>query len=1145
MTENQTSDFLETQSASVLMSDAPQVVRQSEPIGQLMQRFQASFAGVLEDCQEVEKWVRPSTNSCSIFPSRAAPPPPVLDLPFVGEAHEPTNAPIKSDHSSTFGVKAARLIATLRLHQKALDGIVEWLNNEGVDTTDFAKTTQNGTKTRKAPTEDHAADELGPENGLLPDLGLQDNFDHKSSMKWNASSVDEPNEPTCLARYQSSVRRWRKGTSGKWWEGLMMLLTVVGIAQYIAETYLMEDNSTYSEYRALQFLEIAQSSFFAVDLVIRAFSANSLTRFLKRGYTWSDTVALIPVTAVFVNSHSITIFRVLRLFRLFRLLRTYRLSYLTERGTISREIAILGYFLFTLIVSAAAVFQVIEPEQFKYFHNAVYFMVITMATVGYGDYSPHTVLGKMCVCIVVIAAVVIIPLRVNKLLGVLELSNPYAKRFVRTGVKRHVVVTGRITTVTLKPFLEEFFHESHGYLDCFVCVLGPLRPDTAMRLLLEGPLGVVRVTYLQGSPLAVKDMQRAYVGSAKAVFILADRTARDSAASHYEDAQAIITAQSIRQYNEHVPIFAQILHEVNKPAMLSAGRPFIHVVCVRELQAQLLAAACGCPGLQVLVSNLATSHQAPPPDSRPWLRDYAAGASRRIALALAQPSNFGRSFDRVAEGAHASNGTIVLGVFNRSQQVILNPGSQYLLADGDSLLVLCPDLEARKTGGFGNQELLDASFLGRTTAASFKAQSLLNYLDRRGSLQISSSAVLSNQANLSQLPITFRTDGPISTAEAQSIVHRDPVMTMRGHIVVIGNMSNYVPFVLSLRSKKMAAHRPLVFLVTVVPPLEQLLILARFNHVYIVEGTPDKAVAFRLLENAYACAVLPAGKTAPDSGNKLWQQQQLSQQQLQQNGNCVDSSVDFPSMLLFLRLRASLTNVHTLVVLEDMYNARFAFHHLVNDRGIFADVAHGLSHQRGSTKSDTQDEEVELEVCSPRSPRRQKSILPTESRPQIDNRKEKVKEKPQKRAAQRDREFVPLEEYALPPNTAGQICSPDLVDRILCAFFYSPFLIDLIPQLLRSPISGGACSQIFLVGLPRQFVDRCNLPDLGGIPSFADLFDYAVKKHSAVPIALYRSSGEEQNHPPIYYVHTAPAPATPLRADDQVYIASLAESDWS
>ena len=62
-----------------------------------------------------------------------------------------------------------------------------------------------------------------------------------------------------------------------------------------------------------------------------------------------------------------------------------------------------------------------DPEDLLTFNKSFYFVVVTLLTVGYGDYYPETELGKFIVIFIVIFTIVIVPKQTNDLLALMSL----------------------------------------------------------------------------------------------------------------------------------------------------------------------------------------------------------------------------------------------------------------------------------------------------------------------------------------------------------------------------------------------------------------------------------------------------------------------------------------------------------------------------------------------------------------------------------------------------------------------------------------------------------------------------------------------------------------------------------------------------
>lgn len=95
------------------------------------------------------------------------------------------------------------------------------------------------------------------------------------------------------------------------------------------------------------------------------------------------------------------------------------------------------------------------------FFSAVYFMFVTVSTVGYGDFAPKTVLGQLMVCVIIIFGIYTFA---NESAAFMTLYGDQRSGHIKYNVSRntlHVVVTGNPSAAQMKDFIREFFHPDH------------------------------------------------------------------------------------------------------------------------------------------------------------------------------------------------------------------------------------------------------------------------------------------------------------------------------------------------------------------------------------------------------------------------------------------------------------------------------------------------------------------------------------------------------------------------------------------------------------------------------------------------------------------------------------------------------------
>ena len=96
------------------------------------------------------------------------------------------------------------------------------------------------------------------------------------------------------------------------------------------------------------------------------------------------------------------------------------------------------------------------------FSNSLYFVVVTLITVGYGDINPISTLGKIITVGILSVTLVLIPQQTSELMRLIRMQSKYRRKdYKKSSDMEHVLVTGFIEIQAIKNFCEELFHEDH------------------------------------------------------------------------------------------------------------------------------------------------------------------------------------------------------------------------------------------------------------------------------------------------------------------------------------------------------------------------------------------------------------------------------------------------------------------------------------------------------------------------------------------------------------------------------------------------------------------------------------------------------------------------------------------------------------
>ncbi len=171
----------------------------------------------------------------------------------------------------------------------------------------------------------------------------------------------------------------------------------------------------------LTILEYVLTSFFTLEYILRLYCSPSRKEYALSFFGIIDLLATLPLYLSFIPMLSTTrYFFILRVFRLIRIFRVLKLfAFINEGYLLMQSIRlslkkIAVYFLFVLILVTilGTLMYMVEGgqpgTQFTDIGTSIYWAIVTLTTVGYGDITPVTLVGRFLSGIVMILGYTII-----------------------------------------------------------------------------------------------------------------------------------------------------------------------------------------------------------------------------------------------------------------------------------------------------------------------------------------------------------------------------------------------------------------------------------------------------------------------------------------------------------------------------------------------------------------------------------------------------------------------------------------------------------------------------------------------------------------------------------------------------------------
>ena len=231
-------------------------------------------------------------------------------------------------------------------------------------------------------------------------------------MRWTSEILDEEH------RRMRPERGWRRNLydvvfghesrAGKWFDVVLIFAIVASVVAVILDSVPSISDGRRELFRGLEW---GFTISFTIEYFLRLCIVREPRRYAFSFYGLVDVLSFLPtyVSLLFPGAQYLLVVRVLRILRVFRILKLVR--YVGEADLLvdalvasRRKIFVFVFSVLTLVVIFGAIMFIIEgpANGFVNIPQAMYWAIVTLTTVGYGDLTPATAVGQTIASLIMI-----------------------------------------------------------------------------------------------------------------------------------------------------------------------------------------------------------------------------------------------------------------------------------------------------------------------------------------------------------------------------------------------------------------------------------------------------------------------------------------------------------------------------------------------------------------------------------------------------------------------------------------------------------------------------------------------------------------------------------------------------------------------
>ncbi|MHC4872136.1 MAG: potassium channel family protein [Planctomycetota bacterium] len=195
----------------------------------------------------------------------------------------------------------------------------------------------------------------------------------------------------------------------------LIILNILTCLLYAVGTYIENEASFLS--KSITVLEGICLTIFIIEYILRFWVAEKKLRHFFSLYALIDLISILPVLSTVLDLRFLRAARIFRIFRFFRFFENEEFFFGRITQTQIKIARLLMTALAIIFVASGCIYEAEEAvnPQFGSLGDAAYFAIVTVTTVGFGDQTPATDIGRIITALMIIAGVICIPYHIGQI----------------------------------------------------------------------------------------------------------------------------------------------------------------------------------------------------------------------------------------------------------------------------------------------------------------------------------------------------------------------------------------------------------------------------------------------------------------------------------------------------------------------------------------------------------------------------------------------------------------------------------------------------------------------------------------------------------------------------------------------------------